>query len=74
MNENIWFMDKEAMTAGRIVKVLTKCSMSELWDPLFLPFCGDEEDMLIIDTASGRVFHWDAQDGTTLIIHALPYC
>jgi hypothetical protein len=56
-------MEKEAMSAERIVKVLAKCSMSKLWDPLFLPFCGDEDDMLIIDTTSGRVFEWDAQDG-----------
>lgn len=63
LNGNIYFMEKESMSAERIVRVIAKCSMSKLWDPLFLPFCGDEDDMLIIDTASGRVFEWDNQDG-----------
>ena len=66
LNGNIYFMEKEAMTAERIVQVLAKCSLSKRWDPLFLPFCGDDDDMLIIDTSSGRVFEWDSSDGELL--------
>ena len=67
INGNIFFMEKEAMSIEKIIKVVTKCSMSKLWDPLFLPFCGDEDDMIIIDTDGGGVLEWDTQDGNKRI-------
>mmetsp|Transcript_2579 Transcript_2579/g.4693 ORF Transcript_2579/g.4693 Transcript_2579/m.4693 type:complete len:177 (-) Transcript_2579:321-851(-) len=63
LNGGIYFMEKEAMSADRIVKVLAQRSVSKLWDPMFLPFCGDEDDMLVIETGRGRVIEWDSQDG-----------
>ena len=63
LNGGIYFMEKEAMSAERIVKVLAKCSVSKRWDPMFLPFCGDEDDMLVIDSSSGRIFEWDSHEG-----------
>jgi hypothetical protein len=38
-------------------------SSSRLWKGRFLPFCGDENSLLLIDTANGRVHEWDSDDG-----------
>lgn len=63
MNGGLWFMEKEAMSTSRIAKVIAQNVASKHWDPLFIPFCGDADDMLIIDTDSKKIFEWDSQDG-----------
>jgi hypothetical protein len=33
------------------------------WKGEYLPFCGDENSLLLIDTSDGKVYEWDSDDG-----------
>jgi hypothetical protein len=36
---------------------------SKKWDDNYVPFCGEEDSMLVINASDGGVYEWDSDDG-----------
>mmetsp|Transcript_8923 Transcript_8923/g.9436 ORF Transcript_8923/g.9436 Transcript_8923/m.9436 type:complete len:179 (-) Transcript_8923:180-716(-) len=63
VNGSIWFLDKEAMDIEKIIETVTYLGSKRSWKGEYLPFCGDESSLLLIDTSNGKVYEWDSDDG-----------
>jgi hypothetical protein len=47
----------------KIIDTVTFLGSKRNWKGEYLPFCGDENSLLLIDTSTGKVYEWDADDG-----------
>eukprot|EP00602_Paraphysomonas_sp_CaronLab_P006744 CAMPEP_0185018774 /NCGR_PEP_ID=MMETSP1103-20130426/1444_1 /TAXON_ID=36769 /ORGANISM="Paraphysomonas bandaiensis, Strain Caron Lab Isolate" /LENGTH=178 /DNA_ID=CAMNT_0027548745 /DNA_START=68 /DNA_END=604 /DNA_ORIENTATION=- len=63
INGSMWFMDKEAMSVEKIIETVNFLNSNSSWEAHYIPFCGDEDSLLLIDSISGKVYEWDSADG-----------
>jgi len=63
INGGIWFMDKKALTAEEIMETASSCESSGKWKRGLVPFAGEADGMLVIDTKTDEVVEWDEDDG-----------
>ncbi len=63
INGGIYFMDKELMTTERILEVFSEHDGSRRWKSGCIPFCGDDNTMLAIDSRTDEVLEWDSDEG-----------
>ncbi len=56
-------MDKDQMSSERIMEVTSDLEGSRKWKRGLVPFCGDDNSMLVIDTRTEEVLEWDSDDG-----------
>ncbi len=62
-------MEKEQMSSETIMEVAMNLGGSKLWKHGLVPFCGDENALLAIDTEGrGEIVEWDADDGVGDIV------
>lgn len=47
----------------KIIDTVTFLGSKRHWKGEYLPFCGDENSLLLIDTSNGKVYEWDSDDG-----------
>lgn len=47
----------------RIIEVYTEMISSKKWDENYIPFCGEDDSMLVINASDGGVYEWDSEDG-----------
>lgn len=64
INGGIYFMEKRQMSTDDIADCFAKVERSKKWEAGLIPFCGDEDTMLVIDTQHDyKVHEWDSSDG-----------
>jgi hypothetical protein len=63
-NGGIYFLDKKMMGTEDIASCVSKFERSRDWKAGLIPFCGDDETLLVIDTRNyDGVYEWDTSDG-----------
>lgn len=64
INGGIYFMEKKQMSTDDIAECFAKVERSKKWEAGLIPFCGDDDTLLVIDTQHDyRVHEWDSGDG-----------
>jgi hypothetical protein len=64
INGGIYFLDKEFLQTNKIIEIQNQVEKSKRWRNGLLPFCGDEDSLLVIDTLNNdEILEWDSDDG-----------
>jgi cell wall assembly regulator SMI1 len=63
INGGIYFMDKRQLNTAQIAEATGRMERTPGWKAGLIPFCGDEDTLLVIDTRYGEVMEWDVNDG-----------
>ena len=63
VNGGIYFMDKEQLNSEAIMSMSSDLEGSRLWKRGLVPFCGDDNSMLAIDSRTDEVHEWDSDEG-----------
>ena len=56
INGGIYFMDKRQFSTDQIAACFDKMERNPGWKAGFIPFCGDDDTLLVIDTKYGEIF------------------
>ena len=71
VNGGIYFMEKEQMSTEMVMDIITNLSGSKMWKQGLVPFCGDENALLAIDTEGDcEIVEWDSDDGVGDVVAA----
>ena len=60
VNGGIYFMDKKQLNTTQIADTTSRLERTPGWKEGLVPFAGDEDTTLVIDTRYGDVYEWDA--------------
>lgn len=61
---DIYFFDKKFFSCLEMKEMVSNLDGSKKWRSSFLPICGDETAMLLIDTERhNSLYEWDSDDG-----------
>ncbi len=63
INGGIYFMDKKQMSTNQIADCFSRIEGSRQWKNGLVPFAGEDDSLLVIDTKHGEVYEWDSSDG-----------
>ena len=63
INGGIWFMDKQLLSADRIIRTVAELEGEGGWRPNLIPFCGDESEYYVVNTRSEEVFEYEPGAG-----------
>lgn len=64
INGGIYFMDKKQLNTNQIAECVSRVESSRQWKGGLIPFAGDDDVLLVIDTKRGHgVYEWEASDG-----------
>lgn len=63
VNGGLFFMDKEQMSSKDIAHCVSKVQDMKTWKGTYIPFCGDESSMMIVNSRNDEVYEWDTDDG-----------
>ncbi len=63
INGGIYFMDKIQLSSEKILEVASELEGSKKWRNGLVPFCGDDNTMLVIDSRTEEVREWDSDEG-----------
>jgi hypothetical protein len=57
-------MDKPLLSTKDIMNIITKNESKKLWKSSYIPFAGDTDNLLIIDTSnSNNIYEWNSDEG-----------
>eukprot|EP01038_Epipyxis_sp_PR26KG_P006778 gene6778-9284_t len=63
INGGIYFMEKELLSTNKIIDIVSMVGGNKIWRESYIPFCGDENSMLMIDSRDEGIYEWDSDDG-----------
>lgn len=63
INGGIYFMDKRQLNTSQIAECVSRVENSRQWKAGLVPFAGDEDVLLVIDTRNHAVYEWDSGEG-----------
>lgn len=63
INGGVYFMDKRQFSTDDIAEAYGRLDGTDGWKAGMVPFAGDDDTLLVIDTKYGEVSEWDAHGG-----------
>jgi hypothetical protein len=63
INGGIYFMDKKQFNTDEVAEWHGRMEGTPGWKAGLIPFAGNDDTLLVVDTRYGEVFEWDVNDG-----------